>query len=265
LLGDKPITAVTRDDAKCYRDHRLASGVSASTVRREINVIRAVCAKAILELSLGIPNQFSSLDITAQDEDVEGKDRISYSEEEIVSLVSEATRMNDEQRRIVIVLAFTGARLAEIVGLRKDDFDQARMCAQIRWSSSRSLKTKYSRREVPLLPPAYKALLEQANSTEGEFLFPAYSSDSGTKANVASATLNKWASRYVKGKSMHCFRHAYRDRMRAVMCPETIAKEIGGWSGQSDVSSQYGQGHPLEMKVRWLEQAYQGILSKLGY
>ena len=59
LLGDKPIKAVTREDARRYRDHRLASGVTPSTVAREITVIRAVFTKAIRELSLGIPNQFS--------------------------------------------------------------------------------------------------------------------------------------------------------------------------------------------------------------
>ena len=42
LIGDIPIKAVTRADAKKYRDHRLASGVAPSTVKREINVIRAV-------------------------------------------------------------------------------------------------------------------------------------------------------------------------------------------------------------------------------
>ena len=40
------------------------------------------------------------------------------------------------------------------------------------------------------------------------------------------------------------------------MCPESVAKEIGGWSSSHDVSVQYGQGYPLQLKLEWLSKAY---------
>jgi integrase len=257
LLGDKPIKAVTREDARRYRDHRLASGVSATTVAREINAIKAVFSKAIRELSLAIPNQFASIEIPNSGRNAH--DRLPYTPEELNLLINEAAKVNDEQRRIVVVLALTGARLAEIVGLRKQDLDIARQSIHIKPHSGRSLKTGQSEREIPLLPLAFEALSTQASEIKGDFLFPSYASKERTNADSASATLNKWARKFVPERSMHCFRHALRDRLRAVMCPESISKEIGGWSSSHDVSVQYGQGYPVQLKREWLEKAYSSI------
>jgi integrase len=254
LIGDIPIKAVTRADAKKYRDHRLASGVAPSTVKREINVLRAVFTKAIRELSLGIPNEFSGLEIKQSSRNT--KDRIPYTKDEIQLLITEALRLDDEQRRIVLVLALTGARLAEIVGLRKTDIDRISKSIHIREHATRSVKTEQSNRVVPLLPLAFEAISKQAKAAQGDYLFPSYSSAEETNADSASGTLNKWAKKHVDGKTMHCFRHALRDLLRAVMCPESVAKEIGGWSSSHDVSVQYGQGYPLKLKLEWLEKAY---------
>lgn len=257
LLGDKPIKALSRSDARLYRDHRLASGVAATTVAREISTIRAILTKAIRELSLGIPNQFAGIEIPQANKNAH--DRLPYSPEEISLLVSEALKVNDEQRRIVIALAFTGARLAEMVGLRKQDLDLTQRSIQIRPHKGRSLKNEQSIREIPLLPLAFEALNAQANSAQGDFLFPRYATLDSCNADSASAALNKWAKKFVPEKSMHCFRHSMRDLLRAVMCPESISKEIGGWSSSHDVSVQYGQGYPLNVKLEQLEKAYAGI------
>jgi len=254
LLGDIPIKSVTRADAKKYRDHRLGSGVAPSTVKREINVLRAVFTKAIRELSLGIPNEFSGLEIKQSSRNV--KVRIPYTKDEIQLLVSEALKWDDEKRRIVIVLALTGARPSEIMGLRKTDFDSINQSIHIREHASRSVKTDPSNRIVPLLPLAFEALSKQAKAAHGDYLFPNYANDQETRGDSASGTLNKWAKKYVGDKTMYCFRHALRDQLRAVMCPESIAKEIGGWSTSHDVSVHYGQGYPVKLKLEWLSKAY---------
>lgn len=257
LVGDKPIKALSRPDARMYRDHRLASGVAPTTVAREINAIRAILTKAIRELSLGIPNQFSGIEIPQSNKNAH--ERLPYTPEEISLLVSEALKVNDEQRRIVIALAFTGTRLAEMVGLRKQDLDLGKRSIHIRPHEGRSLKNEQSIREIPLLPLAYEALKIQAQTAPGEFLFPRYATLDSCKADSASAALNKWAKKFVPEKSMHCFRHSLRDLLRAVMCPESISKEIGGWSGSHDVSVQYGQGYPLDLKLQWLSKAYRRL------
>jgi len=254
FLGDKPIKGVTREDARRYRDHRLASEVTPTTVAREINVIKAVFAKAIRELSLSIRNEFSGIEIPNSNKNV--NDRLPYTPDQIKSLVREALKVDDEQRRIVIVLALTGARLAEIVGLRVKDFDVANKSIHIRQHQSRSLKTSHSERQIPVHPLAFNALKAQAAASKGNYLFPSYTTNTECKADSASATLNKWAKKFAPNRSMHCFRHALRDLLRSVDCPESVAKEIGGWSNTHDISVQYGKGYPIETKRKWLNKAF---------
>jgi len=258
-LGDKPLVDVTRNDAKAYRNHRLDSGVKPSSIRREISTIKAVIAKAILELSLGITNQFSSLEIA--DNDGASTARVPYSVTEIRVLVEEALTANDEQRRIIVALAFTGARLAEIVGLRVEDVDLTNKAIRIRTHAGRRLKNKQSERDVPLLLPAFNALKAQVELVGKGMLFPRYVRNGTVVAVSASAALNKWAKKRVADKIMHCFRHSLRDLLRAVGCPESVSKAIGGWASDGDVSEGYGSGYPLNIKRKWLEKAYKPVLT----
>jgi len=257
LLGDMPIKDVTRKQARQYRDVRLETGVAPSTVSREIGVIRAIFEKAIRELSLGIANEFSSIEVAGSNRNQ--LDRLPYTKSEIQLLVGQSRAIDDEQRRIVTVLAFTGARLAEIVGLRKCDVNLDTKSILIQEHGARSLKNSHSKREIPLLPLALEAVAKQIQDAKGDFLFPRYASDAATNADSASATLNKWSKGLVPVKTMHCFRHAMRDLLRSVMCPESVAKEIGGWSSTNDQSVHYGQGYPLDAKRDWLVKAYAEI------
>jgi integrase len=85
--------------------------------------------------------------------------------------------------------------------------------------------------------------------------FPSYCDGETTKANSASAVLNKWlkvhASRDVV---VHSLRHAMRDRLRAVECPADIIDQIGGWS-RKGVGESYGRGYQVEQLWRWMAKA----------
>ena len=41
---------------------------------------------------------------------------------------------------------------------------------------------------------------------------------------------------------IHGFRHALRDRLRAVQCPSKMIDQIGGWSS-GKIGEGYGEGH----------------------
>ena len=76
-----------------------------------------------------------------------------------------------------------------------------------------------------------------------------------TKANSASAALNKWLKAHVSGDIVvHSLRHAMRDRLRAVECPTDIIDQIGGWS-RKGVGESYGRGYQVEQLHRWLARA----------
>lgn len=260
LTGDIPLTTLTREHAKAYRDHRLNTGVRAATVKREISTLMAIVNKAFAELTINQKNPFEKLTIhkTAANE---SSKKQPYNRQEIQLLVTHALRLNDERRRIALVLALTGARLAEIVGLRRTDVDLANECIQIVSHPSRSLKTAASHRAVPLLSHALNAIKTQMSEHGDEFIFPTYANVITVKSDSASAALNKWAKTVVStpDKTMHSFRHALRDQLRAVNCPNEVSKAIGGWSESNDVSSSYGLGYELEMKREWLSRAYHWV------
>ena len=52
---------------------------------------------------------------------------------------------------------------------------------------------------------------------------------------------------------MHGFRHAMRDRLRAVSCPSEMIDQIGGWSS-GKIGEGYGNGFDLRSLVNRLEQ-----------
>jgi integrase len=257
LTGDIPLTTLTREHAKAYRDHRLNTGMKAATVKRELNTLMAVVNKAFAELTINQKNPFENLTIHRTDDNA-SKEKEPYTRDEITKLLSQARALNDERRRIVIVLALTGARLAEIVGLRRQDVDLSGKSIRIAPHPSRSLKTPASQRAVPALPLALVALKAQLSEHVDDFVFPTYAGKKAIKSGSASAALNKWAKTIVSApnKTMHSFRHALRDQLRAVNCPDDVGKAIGGWSEGNDVSSSYGLGYELDVKRKWLTKAY---------
>jgi len=76
--------------------------------------------------------------------------------------------------------------------------------------------------------------------------------DKGCKANSASAALNKWLKQTIGGGYViHGFRHAMRDRLRAVSCPSEMIDHIGGWSKRS-VGKGYGEGYSVLQTSQWM-------------
>jgi integrase len=256
LLGDIGIESVTRELARSYRDTRLSAGLSSTSVSRELSTIKAIFNKAIREIPLSMKNPFESMQIPQTNEFEH--ERTSFTRQEMLLLINAAKQKDDEKRRIVITLALTGARLAEIVGLRKKDLDIPNQAINITPHASRSIKTNKSR-VVPLLPLAFEALEGQFKDSATDYLFPSYADSTSTSSDSASAALNKWSKSFVPMKSMHCFRHSFRDQMRETMCPESISKEIGGWASTHDVSVEYGQGYSLDVKRQWLSKGYEWI------
>ena len=150
-------------------------------------------------------------------------------------------------------------RLAEAAGLLKSDFVNLQGDVphiSLRKHSWRPLKTKSSERSVPLVGKSLWAAqrLVQADTTN-EFAFPRYNIKGLTKANSASAALNKWMKPYVLiSCTIHSFRHSMRDRLRAVECPSDIVDQIGGWQSEG-IGQSYGSGYPIEVLHNWMKKA----------
>ena len=119
----------------------------------------------------------------------------------------------------------------------------------------RRLNTADSERLVPLVGEALWAAQRATAVSHTRHLFPSYCDGQNTKANSASAALNKWLKVHLsKDIVVHSLRHAMRDRLRAVECPTDIIDQIGGWS-RKGVGESYGRGYQVEQLHRWLVRA----------
>ena len=117
----------------------------------------------------------------------------------------------------------------------------------------RRLKTTSSSKPVP--PEGASLWAAHKIKDAGyPFAFPKHCSETTCIANSASAALNKWLKpRVPDGCVIHSFRHSLRDRLRAIECPADIIDAIGGWTTEG-IGHQYGQGHSIASKFKWLEQ-----------
>ena len=252
ITGDITLDNLRRDHANEFVRRLHQSGVGAATIRRYLSEIRPVINTAILEFELKVNNPFSSLVIPNADEGPRNP-RGTYSVEELAAIQLKCREVNDQRRWAISMLSDSMTRLAEIVGLRKEDvfLDAAVPHIRLRFTEERRLKGKTSERLVPLVGEALWGA-QRGMTTAGPMLFPVFlpkKPDKSFNAGTASASLNKWLHTNrlaLKGQGIHSFRHTMRDRLRNVEAPSDLIDRIGGWAARS-VGESYGKGHSLEL------------------
>lgn len=270
----RDLKSIRRHDANAFIEWLLAGKhskdakrIRTSTVERYLRTLIAAFNRAIRENELRVDNVFANIEIPKAGEDVEKRETFTVEQyRHLYRAIDQhtATKGPDQLRCILTLVAETGARLAEIVGLASAD---ARVNASVpyldfREHPWRSFKTGAgSVREVPLTPRAQEAVhaaLRLANGSH--FLFPAYTSATDCKASTVSATLIKWIRNRegLIGTKLgnHSLRHGMEDLLRAVGCPASVRDQITGHKTPG-MGANYGEGYPLEMLAGWLGKATQ--------
>ncbi|MDC0650320.1 tyrosine-type recombinase/integrase [Candidatus Puniceispirillum sp.] len=254
LLGDKPISSYSSNEAAQFRDWCIDRGMGIKTVKRVFSSIRAIVNLAIAEEGLDCSNAFAKT-FFPNDDNAQSRQPISL--EDIKKVQSLCKDIDDEMRWLIALISDTGMRLGEAAGLLKEELklNEPIPYIELKPHPWRTLKTKGSQRLIPLTKEALwasKRLLEANN--DSIFAFPRYCDETGCKANSASGGLNKWLHQYVPENCViHSFRHSLRDRLRAVECPSDIVDAIGGWK-TSGVGHGYGNGYPLEVLEKWMDK-----------
>lgn len=252
--GDKMVTDYSRIDANHFRDALMARGLAGSSIDRIIGTIRAILNFTFNEYALTNDNPFEKVQF---DRSVGVKKRETIPVEEIQKIQVFCNVKNDEARWLIALISDTGLRLAEAAGALKSDLVlQAEVPhIVIKPHPWRSLKTKSSERLVPLVGQSLWAAHQiLANNTASSYAFPKYNKrPEATSTNSASAALNKWIkAKTNRSFTIHGFRHAMRDRLRAVECPSEIIDQIGGWA-TAGVGSAYGTGYNLTVTGKWMK------------
>ena len=157
-------------------------------------------------------------------------------------------------RWLIALISDTGMRLAEAAGLHIEDLrlDEDIPYVDIKPHPWRSLKTKGSQRQVPLVGASLWAAQRITANALSCFAFPRYTDHTRCNANSASNALNKWLhANFRSDIVIHGFRHAVRDRLRAVSCPSEMIDQIGGWSS-GKIGDAYGEGFPVLQTTQWM-------------
>lgn len=252
LSGDITVDAYLRQDARNFVSSMLTQGNKTTSIRRRLNCLTAVFNYAYSEYDYSGQNPFSQVRIPK--EGMDASKRIPFVVGEMADLYAAAMASGKRLRMAVPILGETGCRIAEVIGLRISDIAEDCHSIRIVAHSARRLKTPCSTRTLPLVGQARVAMQLLVKNHTSDYLFPEYLRDDTILATHAGNTLNKWMKQAFGGKTAHCLRHAFRDRLRAVECPLELLDALGGWSSVGSSGSKYGSGYDLSQKTTWLEK-----------
>ena len=149
ICRDRVVTEYRTTDAGQVRDVLIDKGLSVLSVRRSFTTIKAIINLAIAEHGLDMRNPFSSIFMPEAD----SKKRVSIPVETIREIQQACYNIDDDRRWLIALISDTGMRLAEAAGLHINDLhlDEEIPYVDIKPNPWRSLKTKGSQRQVPLV------------------------------------------------------------------------------------------------------------------
>ena len=190
LAGDRDVGTYTREDAKLFVHCLQLKGNKTAAIRRRINSLSAILNYAYAELDFDKRNPFTRLIIRNESQD--GQKRGTFTNEQLKEGYDKAIASGSQVKLLMPLLAETGCRLAETVGLELRDIDMENELIHIRPNSIRRLKTSNSERTLPLVEYAKLAMELAFEQADERCLYPRYLKDGTCRATHASAALGKW-------------------------------------------------------------------------
>jgi integrase len=248
-VGDLPVRAIQKEHVRAYKQALLngiskrdgKSPVKVATVQKLLNVLRAVLEWANREgiVESNVAHGVSRVAALASKADTADERRMPFTVEQVRTIIQKLPA-EGPIRWLYLMGLYSGARLSELVGLRREDVRTVDdvLCVDIKPHAGRSLKNKSSRRLVPVHP---------------ELLAAGFKADllpfKGT-GHYHSRRVNEWLRKVAKiadpAVSFHSARHLVKDRLRAARVPEAEQRALMGHSSNS-VADGYGVGFPVSV------------------
>ena len=244
-LGDKKLTDITPTDVQLWVDSLSDKELSPSSINKTYryfrNCLNNAVAKDIIDRSpcRGVivprPSQQSELDILSLDE---------------LRQVLDAAE--EPERTLLSVLAYSGLRLGEGLGLRWRDIDFENFCIRVErtygqygWGTP---KTKTSRRAVPL-SPTLVAILEEywrgcRNATPDDVVFSHDGKTPLDPSNVRRDFNTALEEADIRHFSLNSLRHFYASNMIASGCSIKFLQNSLGHSSATMTLNTYSHFIP---------------------
>lgn len=256
VVGDLPIDEISRDDARKYYDHWMGkiapkngkSTHTASWGNRKLGDLRVLCRDYFTHLNE--PDRRNPFDkMSYKEKKKRSRKRPPIPHEWITGTILKPgalARMNEEARRIALVVADIGARPSEICNLTPEmiilDHETPHLRIEPRDDPDdpREIKTESSIRIVPLAGMALAVMKLHPNG------FPKYKD----KESGLSATLNKFFREndlFPSDKhSIYSFRHSFEDRMKDARVDSEVRRIL---MGHTVDRAEYGEGGSLKLRL----------------
>jgi integrase len=144
----------------------------------------------------------------------------------------------------VHILINTGARPCEVLNLLPTNIVLDAKIPYIRVvPDGRVLKTGSSERDIPLVGIALEAMRRFPKG------FVRYFDNEDSFSAAVNKHMKKHGMKPSSRHSVYSFRHSFKDRLRALECPDELTDEL---IGHSSGKPQYGDGHGLHLKLKYL-------------
>ncbi len=260
--GDRPPAEYLRSDINEYIQFSRKTKRTA-TIQRQLKAIAAMFTHVSLEMDLKVDQKHSFVKLNIPNLGDDSQDREDFNAEQLQKIRQMPTSKTPEITHMIHLMLDTGMRVKECCGLMVTDIhlDAETPYLKLYKNNVRDLKTKSSKRLVPLVGLSLSAMQAAIANTSNEYIFPRYVSekDKLVKNDTASAACNKRLTTLLgKGApTSHSFRHTMQTRLRNVECPKDVRDELGGWA--KDISDNYGSPADLKLKAKYMTAALKAL------
>ena len=225
FLGHNQMNQVTKEDAQRFRDN-LLDRVKVSTTKTRIGCVAGLFELAVEEDLLSV-NPFKGTTKRLTSPKSEQTEKVFNPQSDVRIL-----KMPQHHQDLYWLLRFSGMRLGEAAGLQLDDIDLDQMVINLVDHPDRPLKTRSSKRLVPIhtnLVDLLKGLKDKGSRPFLNFYVPHRSRfEVGTN----------WRTRI--GSNAHSLRHHAATMMRDAGFDTFVIGKALGHSTGSTMTSQYG-------------------------
>ena len=237
LIGDKPITTISRADALAWIDSLRAKGYAAATLRKRVGNMRGLLNRAFLDLEYQGLNPFAKHRLQGNGSVT---DRLPFNVamlDKIDAHLAGSARMKSETRHVLQIMKCTGASPKEIGGLVIADCILGGEIPYIwiRVNAQRGIKAASRDRQIPLVGVALEAVaaaLEAAKVRGGDKLFAGFGGKGGQDAKLLSKNINKaiHAAGIPSGGllSAYSYRHTFEEACRSAGIPSHTTDRLMG-------------------------------------
>lgn len=250
VLGNKPLAELDKNGALKFRNYWLDrivnEGISVKTANKELGHIDRMLRVVSDHYRLSFDALFNGLKFAG--EEIKNP-RQPFTTEFIMTdlLPPDALKgMSDAGRALICLMSETGARPGELIGLDKSEvfLDTPVPYIVIKKNQHRTLKTKNSERELPLIGHALRAAQNGAIEKMAK-----YQARQIALVEAVRMYFKRHEIMPSKHHTLYSLRHSFEDRMTAVDVPERVKSEL---MGHRYSRPKYGLGAVLKHRREWM-------------